>query len=171
MKKIYRTAAAAILIAGAAFQGASAQIHSDLGEERLARIEKTLGKLPEISGFLNFRYQYSDADGSITGFDVRRARLDLKGDISERFDYRLQVDFAGSVKILDAYFRYKIVQQANIEVGQFKIPFSLENVYSPTNLETIDNSLAITYLSGYSDVSDISSNGRDIGISHYGGFQ
>ena len=136
-------------------------------EERIAKVENITSKLPKISGYLNMRYQYSDADDS-NSFDIRRMRVNFQGDISPSFDYRLQVEFANSPKILDAYIRWKINSSFNIEAGQFKFPFSLENPYGPTNLEVIDNSLVITALSGYSDLSGISANGRDVGVSFYG---
>ncbi|MDR3137391.1 MAG: OprO/OprP family phosphate-selective porin, partial [Tannerellaceae bacterium] len=55
-------------------------------------------------------------------------------------------------------------------VGQFKYPFTLENPYSPTTLETIENSTVISKLSGYSDESGIGANGREIGLALFGGF-
>lgn len=139
-------------------------------EKRISALEKIAAGLPEISGFINMRYQYSDADGGSNSFDIRRARLDFKGNMAARLDYRFQVEFAGSVKILDAYVRYKIDPRFNVQAGEFKIPFSLENVYGPTTLETVDNSMAISRLCNYSDVSGISANGRDIGVGFYGGF-
>lgn len=126
--------------------------------------------LPKVTGFINVRYQY-DGEDDANGFDARRARLDFKGDIGSNFDYRLQVDFASSPKILDAYLRYKFDPRLNLQAGEFKIPFSMENYYyGPTSLETADNSLVVSKLSNYSDVSGIKANGRDIGVSLYGGF-
>ena len=136
-------------------------------DERISKIENTLSKLPRVSGFVNLRYQYNTADDA-NSFDVRRARLDFRGDIVPKFGYRLQVDFANNPKILDAYVDWKINGYFNVRAGQYKIPFSLENPYSPTNLETMDNSLVITALSGYSDVSGVSANGRDAGIGFSG---
>ena len=136
---------------------------------RVSRLEKILGKLPKISGFINLRYQYDGADGS-NSFDVRRARIDIQGDIIPKLDYRLQVEFAGTPKILDAYVRWKMASFANLQVGQFKLPFTLENPYAPTALETIDNSQVIDRFASYNDVSGIKSNGRDIGISLSGSF-
>ena len=138
-------------------------------EKQLDRLEKIVEKLPSISGFVNLRYQYNGQTGA-NSFDVRRARLDLRGDIGRKVGYRLQVEFAGGPKILDAFVTWKICDYIGMQAGQFKIPFSLENPYSPTTLETMDNSLVITNLSGYSDVAGISANGRDIGLSFNGGF-
>lgn len=142
---------------------------NDIPEERIAKMENIVSKLPQIYGFVNMRYQYSDADGS-NGFDIRRARIDFRGDIVRSFGYRLQAELAGAPRILDAYFEWKPSSYFNVLAGQQKIPFSLENPYGPHTLETIDNSQVITALCGYNDVSGISANGRDVGVDFYGGF-
>ena len=134
--------------------------------KRVDKLEKILAKLPKISGFIDVRYQYGK---DISSFDIRRARLDVKGDINKMFDYRLQLEFAPSPKILDAYTRIKIKPYFNIQLGSFKVPFTLENPYSPTGLELMDNAMAITKLCGYTDLSGINANGRDVGLMFYGG--
>jgi hypothetical protein len=124
----------------------------------------------KISGIVNMRYQYSDADEGFNSFDIRRVRLDFKGTIAPLIDYRIQAEFAGNPKILDAFVDWRTVDAFNIRAGECKIPFSLENPYSPQKLDMIDNSMVISGLSGYNDVSGVSSNGRDIGINVYGKF-
>jgi hypothetical protein len=136
---------------------------------RLDKIEKITSKLPKIAGILNFRYRYDDANHT-NRMDVRRARLDFTGNISSSVDYRLLLEFTNTPKILDANIRWKINPYLNLQAGQFKFPFSLENQYSPQKLETIDYSSVITYLGGWEDVSGISSNARDVGIQLTGGF-
>lgn len=134
--------------------------------QRIEKLEKIIAKLPKLSGFIDFRYQYSP---DFNTFDVRRARLDLKGDIGKMIEYRLQVDFAPSPKVLDAYAGAKVKNWFNVRAGSFKTPFSLENPYSPKDLEFIDNAMAINKLAGYQDISGIRANGRDVGIMIYGG--
>lgn len=139
-------------------------------EKRMTVVEKITSKLPKISGFINVRYQYSAESGNANGFDIRRARLDFKGDMAAKLDYRFQVEFAGTPKILDAYLRYRIDRCFNLQVGEFKIPFSIENAYAPSTLETVDNSMAISRLCNYADISGIAANGRYLGVMFYGGF-
>lgn len=151
-------------------QEAAESVDAVQAEERLTKLEKIVSKLPTISGFVNFRYQYNSTNDA-NSFDVRRARLDVKGDIArDKVGYRLQVEFAGTPKILDAYVTWKICDYVGMQAGQFKTPFSLENPYSPTGLETTDNSMVISNLAGYSDVSGISANGRDLGLGFNGNF-
>ncbi|MDR0815476.1 MAG: OprO/OprP family phosphate-selective porin, partial [Bacteroidales bacterium] len=137
---------------------------------RLEQIEKITSKLPTISGIVNLRYRYDDATGN-NSMDIRRARLNFKGDISSKVEYRLQLEFANSPKVLDAIVKWKISPSLNLQAGQFHTPFSLENPYAPQKLESIEYSLVVSHLSGYSDeVSGVSSTGRDIGIQLAGGF-
>jgi hypothetical protein len=125
---------------------------------------------PKISGIVNMRYQYSDADEGSNGFDIRRARLDFRGDLTPSLDYRIHVELAGNPKILDAFVHWRSTDAFNIRAGEFKIPFSLENPYSAYAFEMVDNSMVIINLCGYNDVSGISANGRDIGVNFYGKF-
>ncbi len=133
-------------------------------EDRVEKLERITSRLPAISGFINFRYQYSE---DLSSFDIRRARLDLKGDLSPRFDYRLQLELA-SPKIVDAYIRYKLNPAFNVQLGQFKLPFTLENPYSPSSLEVMDNARVVSRFTNIQDVTGIKANGRDFGVSVYG---
>ncbi|MDR3094680.1 MAG: OprO/OprP family phosphate-selective porin [Bacteroidales bacterium] len=137
---------------------------------RLEKIEKITSKLPAVSGLINLRYRYDDATGN-NSMDIRRARLNFAGNISSKVEYRLQLEFAGSPKVLDATVKWKINPFIQLLVGQFHTPFSLENQYSPQKAESIEYSLVVSHLSGYSDeVSGISASGRDLGIQLAGGF-
>jgi hypothetical protein len=149
------------------FQEIKAQ---DEKNDRIEKIENIIARLPKISGLLNMRYQYNDADEGFSSFDIRRARIAFRGNLVSSLDYFFQTEFAKSPKILDAFINWKAANAFNIKAGEFKFPFSLENPYSAHGLEMIDNSMVITGLSGYEDVSGISANGRDIGIDFHGKF-
>ncbi|MDR2848399.1 MAG: OprO/OprP family phosphate-selective porin [Bacteroidales bacterium] len=136
---------------------------------RLEKIEKITSKLPQISGTANLRYRYDDATAT-NGMDIRRARVNLKGNLSPKVDYRMQVDFANSPMLLDVHIGWQINPFINVRAGQFHTMSSIENPYGPKNLEAIDYSLVVSNLSGYSDVSGVSSSGRDIGVQLTGGF-
>ncbi len=134
----------------------------------------------KISGYLQALYTWEQADekSENSSFRIRRARVSFAGEIaqSKKFgvsDYRLQVDFAESPKIVDAWVRYRPFSQLGVQVGQFKIPLSIENSeYAPLKLEFIDYSLVVQRLVKMSsnDVTGISSTGRDCGAQLYGGF-
>jgi len=136
-------------------------------EARVLKLEEKFSWMPKISGSVQLRYQFETL-GAVNAFDIRRARLDIKGNISPKIDYRLQLEFSSSPKIIDAFVRYTPVKGFGVQFGQAKFPFTLENPYSPLKLETIDNAMGVSYMSGFSDLAGIKSNGRDIGLSIFG---
>lgn len=128
-----------------------------------------------LSGYLQGGFQTPGVGGNepSSTFYLKRARVSLTGNVpQDNIDYRLQVDMAGSPKICDLYFRYKPTAAFNVQLGQFKIPFAIENdIYGPTTVEFIDYSYITTLLARNADrFDDISAGGRDIGLQLYGGF-
>lgn len=122
------------------------------------------GKKINLAGYTQFRYQALDEKGKIDGFDIRRARLDVKGTISPYWSYRVQFDLAGSPKLIDAYAELKLNSYLNLTLGQAKIPFSLENLTSSNKLELIDRSQAVEALVARGKDVGGNQNGRDVGI-------
>lgn len=118
----------------------------------------------QFAGFTQVRYQVFDEENKKDGFDVRRARFDVKGNFTSFFSYRLQADFAGSPKLVDAYAEIKVNDYFNITVGQFRIPFSLENLTSMNKFELIDFSQAVDAFTARGKDVIGNQNGRDIGI-------
>jgi len=61
-------------------------------------------------------------------FDIRRARLNVHGSYFENFDYKLSVELQGNItrRLVDAYGIYHFHPSLNIQIGQFKVPFSRE---------------------------------------------
>lgn len=126
--------------------------------------------VPKVSGLINFRYQYSAESQNYAsgknGFDLRRAFVIMTGNVTKDITYRFMADLAGTSKMLDAYMEWKPLKTFNVQAGQFRTALSMENLYLPPALETVDNSLVINAL-----VYDIESNkntGRDLGIAVYG---
>ena len=132
------------------------------------------GRQLKIAGYTQVRYQFhsnlpDDDNDNVSSFDVRRARLDLKGAVTERFDYRLQVEFAGaSAKVIDATAAYTFDPALKITIGQFKIPFSMENLASSSLIDAIDRSQVVEALVSRSKDVIGNQNGRDIGVQASG---
>jgi phosphate-selective porin OprO and OprP len=118
----------------------------------------------QIAGYTQFRYQALDEKGKKDGFDIRRARLDLTGNFTPYLSFRLMTDFADKPKIMDAYAEIKFNDYFNITLGQFRIPFSLENLTPVRKFELIDFSQAVDALVSRSKDVIGNQNGRDIGI-------
>lgn len=137
------------------------------------KIKEFADKHLKLSGYIQGGFEWNEASDPETSFYLRRARVSLTGTAAkEKIDYRLQVDMAGSPKICDLYFRYKPLNQLNIQLGQYKLPFSLENeLYGPTKFEFIEYSYLTTYLVRNNKAFDgISATGRDMGVQLYGSF-
>jgi phosphate-selective porin OprO/OprP len=118
----------------------------------------------KISGYTQVRYQALDEPNKKDGFDIRRARLDLAGNFTPYLSFRLMTDFADKPKIMDAYAEVKFNDYFNLTIGQFRIPFSLENLTPVRVFELIDFSQAVdAMVSRNKDVIG-NQNGRDIGI-------
>jgi len=130
----------------------------------------TAGRLIQLSGYTQLRYRFLQESGKIDEFDIRRARLDVRGAVSPYFAYRLQTDFAVSPKLLDAYAEVKLFDYLNLTVGQAKIPFSFENLASSNKMESIDRSQVVEALVARGKDVIGNQNGRDIGVQVGGTF-
>ena len=156
-----------LLLIVALVMGATANAQDTKAEKFKAFADEHL----KLTGYLQAGVSWDDNDGA--SFYLRRARVSLSGDFAEeKFDYRLQVDMAGTPKICDLYLRYKPFHELNVQFGQFKLPFSLENeLYGPTKFEFIEYSYLTTYLVRNNKLYDgIAATGRDMGLQLYGGF-
>lgn len=123
------------------------------------------GQSLKLSGFTQVRYTHWQE--GIDGFRMRRARVGLKGEILKNINYRLQIDALKSPVLLDAQIEIEFIPHARLRFGQFKVPFSLENLTSSSALDTINRSLTVEKLC---PGRDIGANGRDIGVAVNGQF-
>ncbi len=172
MKKIFTT-----LLLVAASLGAWAQTESETTtaqptiEELSAKIEALESKSSKwdkimervkIGGLLQLQYQWANEGKDASTFNIRRVRFDVKGDlIKDKLDYRMQIEFANSPKLVDAFLNYKPFDELKIKFGQYKLPFTIENtVYTPTKLEFINYSMGVEKL--------LPSTGRDMGLNLHG---
>ena len=124
-----------------------------------------LAALPEFSGYVQTGYEWSDRSST---FFIKRVRLNLAGAIAPKLDYRVQIEFA-SPKIVDAYLCYKPFDELNVQLGEYKLPFSIENTdYVPLRYEFVEYPLSLCKLMGFSDLCGLSATGRDLGAQLFG---
>ncbi|HKO59171.1 MAG TPA: porin [Thermoanaerobaculia bacterium] len=103
--------------------------------------------------------RFSDANSRVF---LRRARMNVSGRFLEEFNFRAELEFAGSLanatgfgaQLTDAYVNWNRFDSANVRVGQFKTPFGFEQLYADPRLYTAERTL----------VSDRLAPGRQIGI-------
>jgi phosphate-selective porin OprO and OprP len=98
---------------------------------------------------------------------LRRARMNASGRFLDAFNFRTELELAGSLgaasavraQMTDAYITWTQYDLANIRVGQFKSPFGFEQLYQDPRLYTVERSL----------VNDRLTLGRQIGAQLSGG--
>ncbi len=124
----------------------------------------TTGRPFQMTGYSQVRYQFQQQEGKIDGFDIRRARLDFRGNVNSWFSYRLLTDFASSKILLDAFGDIKLKDYLIFTIGQARIPLSLENQIADRQLELSDRSQVVEALVARSTDVIGNQNGRDIGV-------
>lgn len=149
-------------------------------------VEVGIGKI-KFNGLL--QTWFIGGNGGLTDtFRIRRAELKFTGEISPHFKWTVMIDPAKSLSLnntfttvagttvvkdtsvnqasrilQDAYITLSYWKRVNINVGQFKVPLSLEGLQSSANLDTERALFASDRARGgnYGDV-------RDVGIMIYG---
>jgi phosphate-selective porin OprO/OprP len=128
-------------------------------------------KALQLSGLVQTEYEGFQQKTVNNTFLLHRARLDVKGNINDDWNYEVYTEFAGvNPKLLDAYTTYKVYDFLKFTAGQFKVPFSLESLTDDSKLEFIDRSQVVNALAGRSTDVIGNQNGRDIGIDVNGSF-
>ncbi len=98
-----------------------------------------------VGGYIEgwYRLDNSDLSSQTTAakkvdheFRIRRARIDVKGEVTDQIGYRVTGNFDGpspasgttGVKLWDGYITYKVHPLAIFTFGQLKYPFTLEGL-------------------------------------------
>ena len=129
--------------------------------------QEKVDKTPKISGFVQTLYQAdfdNDFDMNSNTFRMRRVRMSIDGKLTENLSYKIQGDFSRSPMLVDAFVKYKVCDGLSVQVGQYKLPFTMETAINPVNLEIYDYGEVISKLAGYSDVCGVGALGRDMGV-------
>ena len=92
-------------------------------------------------------------------FLVRRARLCLAGRVYENYAFRVESEFGkGGARLNDAFLNFQYYKPVQFLFGQFKVPFSMEEMHSDNWIDFMERSIA----------NKISPS-RDIGMMFHGG--
>ena len=111
----------------------------------------------------------STVDPLQDAFEVRRARLGVKGQFMKDWKYELVGNYgmsgngmsSGSTEIDVAYVDYAANPAASVRFGKFKMPFSLEQLTSSNNIDFMERSLV-----GQSDKELVP--GKETGVMLFG---
>lgn len=97
----------------------------------------------QFGGRLQFDWRsYNGTSTPPSSFLIRRARLEAEGELYKHFEYKVQADFAdsGNVLLRDGYLNINYSKKLQVQFGQFKAPFSQEQMQSSKYIDFIERS-------------------------------
>lgn len=121
-----------------------------------------------IGGYGLMMYQYKEYDKTHHDFKARVIYLSVKGDITKNLSYFILTELVDPM-VYEYYVDWHPTKEFGIRGGQFKVPFTLENLVSLTNLKTILNTRSISTFAGMGDdvqktTNGVNKTGRDLGL-------
>ncbi|MCC6543808.1 MAG: hypothetical protein IT392_04815 [Nitrospirae bacterium] len=142
--------------------------------------------IPGVAGYVEgwYRSDQSDLSNQTTEakkvdneFRIRRARIDVKGNLTDQIGYRVTGNFDGpspasgpaSVKLWDGYIIYKLHPLTTITLGQLKYPFTLEGYEGTPDRVPVLRAESINDIAG--KLGTQGGSFRDIGIRIDGGIK
>lgn len=96
-------------------------------------------------------------DNDTSRFDIARRRVGVSGVITGVADFQIERELASARGWRDVYVNYRGLDRIEIQAGQFKLPFGLDENTSSTNLDFVYRSRAA-----------VLSPGRDSGVMVHG---
>ena len=112
-----------------------------------------------LGGRFQLRYTYADTDKGqdFSKWEPKQVKFYLNGYAYTRdLTYGLQANFAkgNTPQILDdAWLNFRLIDEAQLKAGQFKVPFARQELISDANQQFVDRSIVV----------DAFKPGRDIG--------
>lgn len=123
----------------------------------------------KIGGRFQLRYWYAYPDDDYpyiveeetSTFEVYQARFFIWGNaFNPKWRYKLQLDFAKTTPLVDAYLEYNYSDSINLTMGRLKVPFTRQKLVSGTVLLFPRRSIS----------NDAMNLARDVGLMLWGGF-
>lgn len=122
-----------------------------------------------LFGYAQMHYDFTSQDGHRTNdFNIRRVILMASAQLFNKLSIFLMVDAASTVAhkhLQEFYAQYDFLPQLKVRIGQFKQPFMLENLLSPSLLGTLNMNESTRYfaaIAGDPLMGNIA--GRDLGL-------
>jgi phosphate-selective porin len=109
-------------------------------------------------------YNNNDYGAPPSTFAIRAARFGFQGNYGDQLDFGMTFDTVSSPIVRDAFIIVKSSKALNVEMGQFKVPFSMEVGTADTAIEFYNRSpISMLY-------PDVNGGNRAPGISVFGSF-
>jgi hypothetical protein len=126
-----------------------------------------------INGQIQFRYIFNNVedrvDESVSGFQIRRTKLGVKGKVADGWGYALkfQVDRnSGNVAIDEAKITKKLSDELSFSAGNMKLPFARQELISSSRQVSVDRGLATEFFTlGRSDSLHLKYASGDIAVT------
>lgn len=107
----------------------------------------------EPIGYLQLDYRGYSGDSTPTDtFALRRGRFGFQGKLFQYYQFTVLADFAdrNSTLLREGSLNVNYVPWLQAKFGQFKEPFSQEELLSATNIDFVERSLVLNYIPAYS---------------------
>jgi phosphate-selective porin OprO/OprP len=116
----------------------------------------------KLGGRITGRFTTLDSDHpSSDEFSLERARIETDVSLLDHYALRIQVEFSEDPKLKDGYLDIHYVPWASLRLGQYRPPFTWENLQSHKYIDFAERSIA---------VNNMRQPSRDIGLMLHGGF-
>ena len=84
------------------------------------------------------------------GTEIRRARIEMSGEVADRVDWNTSYDFGGgTANFRNIYLGLKDLPFGNMRFGQYKEPYGLEQITSSNNITFIERSLMNSFVPAF----------------------
>ena len=123
-----------------------------------------LGKIARIDFRLKFQGDFRGFSPQLETkaglFDLHRRRIGVEGTFLKHFEYEVERELRREDPWRDVFVNFRYLRDFQIKAGKFKLPFSLDQLTAPADLDFIFRSRA----------AELLSPGRDLGITAHGRF-
>ncbi|MDR3118668.1 MAG: OprO/OprP family phosphate-selective porin [Mediterranea sp.] len=171
MKRLLLILATLITLCGSSASAQTPEKNRNRKENTGAAVINTLKDRIRLMGYAQAGYTRDDADNVEDNFDIKRIIFMAEGQITDDWLLYFMYNFNSGGTLLEMYTDYRILPGLSARLGQFKVPYTIENTLSPTVVELIDcYSQATNYLAavGPHDPLRGSTTGRDLGFILFG---
>ncbi|MBT4484722.1 MAG: hypothetical protein HOC71_13715 [Candidatus Latescibacteria bacterium] len=144
------------------------------GQKQESPVDDVQNPEINIAGYIksSIDYVFTESDER-SNFNVNNARLKFSGKLLTNTDYGIQFDMTRKDVLSDAYINHLITPSLSVKLGQYKTPYSTDNLVSSTKIAFIkcplikenvspnirDRGIQATYKRSYFDIIAAVMNG------------